>query len=56
MTHYYPIFFFISTEKTGAMWYMTFVCHDEVYKDTFQFFLYAQDGSIANVKRSVAVG
>ena len=56
LTHYYPIFFFISTEKTGAMWYMTLVCHDEVYKDTFQFFLYAQDGSMANVKRSVAVG
>ena len=56
LTHYYPIFFFISTEKTGTMWYMTLVCHDEVFKDTFQFFLYAQDGSMANVKRSAAVG
>ena len=56
LTHYDPIFFFISTEKTGAMWYMTLVCHDEVYSDTFQFFLYAQDGSMANVKLSAAVG
>ena len=56
LTHYDPIFSFISTEKTGAMWYMPLVCHDEVYSDTFQFFLYAQDGSMANVKLSAAVG
>ena len=35
---------------------MTLVCPDEVFKDTFQFFLYAQDGSMANVKLAVAVG
>lgn len=56
LRHFYPDVCFISTEQTGAMWWLSFKPYDDSYDYSYRVFLYAEDGSIADFRQFVLLG